>query len=650
MTLRWEEFLDKVYGCWIGKCVSGTIGAPYEGYKGIMNVQYTPKMIEDMLPNDDLDLQILWLDVIEKKGPNFTSADLAEAFYNQCDYSPGEYATFRKNYELGIMPPLSGKFNNNYYIEGMGCPIRSEIWACMAPGDPSLAAQLAAMDGCLDHYGESIIAEQYLAALESMAFTDKWSLKDLIVKALEYIDENSKVYELVNKVIDWCEQSSDWRYIYGRIMRDFGHPDCTNMFQNIGITIMALLLGNGHLINTTMLALNCGFDTDCTCATVGSVIGIIEGGKKMMKDYSLSEQTYKLGVRSERRSDKVYDLAEDTAYAALFFADRNKKVDIKGYPEDKIPVIEGKIAFPIDFRVEYNDGIPAIAPGESKNITVHLDTNAKIKVSGLIKFTAPEGFTVKPQEKKFKIGLFNTGIDITVSVAKDIPILMNKNIITATITLDNEDVFKESFGLAGATLWKVYGPFWENTTYVAPPKANESYYDGLGGCTTKDESFTKIRQFHVNMKADWEKEYLEEYLLGNGRLPEEAEHNPAYQGFPVYLYEDRFSFSNLFNFSGPCVVYMVRDIYAPEDMKICMQVGHSDIFRVWKDGELLAYSDKTENWTPENIHKHYIPLKSGMNRFVLKLVRTNGASTFSIMFTKDGACTKMITDLGSGKV
>ena len=114
--LSWDVFLDKVYGCWLGKCISGTIGAPYEGFKGDLKVEYSPKLIENMLPNDDLDLQILWLEVLEEKGAAFTSADLAKAFYEKCPYAPGEYATFKKNYELGLLPPLTGKFNNNYYI------------------------------------------------------------------------------------------------------------------------------------------------------------------------------------------------------------------------------------------------------------------------------------------------------------------------------------------------------------------------------------------------------------------------------------------------------------------------------------------------------------------------------------------------------
>ena len=90
MNISWNEFCDKVYGCFMGKCIAGTIGAPYEGYKGIMDVEYTPELFgqaqtqSETIPNDDLDLQVLWLEVIEKTGANFTSDDLAKAFYEKC--------------------------------------------------------------------------------------------------------------------------------------------------------------------------------------------------------------------------------------------------------------------------------------------------------------------------------------------------------------------------------------------------------------------------------------------------------------------------------------------------------------------------------------------------------------------------------------
>ena len=93
------------------------------------------------MPNDDLDLQVLWLDAVKQYGEDFTSYDLQKVFCENCDYSPGEYAIMRKNYEKGIYPPESGRFCNDFYIQGMGCPIRSEIWACLYPAQPAKAAE-----------------------------------------------------------------------------------------------------------------------------------------------------------------------------------------------------------------------------------------------------------------------------------------------------------------------------------------------------------------------------------------------------------------------------------------------------------------------------------------------------------------------------
>ena len=61
------------------------------------------------------------------------------------------------------------------------------------------------------------------------------------------------------------------------------------MFENIGITLTALLMGDGDMERTTMIALNSGFDTDCTCGIAGAVLGIIRGAEKLRKDYGMEE-------------------------------------------------------------------------------------------------------------------------------------------------------------------------------------------------------------------------------------------------------------------------------------------------------------------------------------------------------------------------
>ena len=278
--LSYERYLDKIYGCFLGKTVIGTLGAPYEGIKMPLELPFKPEMINTMLPNDDLDLQVLWLDVAEKYGPDFTSDQLLERFVTHCDYSPGEYAIMRKNWLRGIRPPASGSFCNDFYTEGMGCPIRSEIWACLAPLDPARAADFASRDGCLDHWGESVYAERFLAALESAAFgVDEHTcdLHALIRTGLEAVPQDCRFRELVEDTLALCGKYDDVKLILRKLLFKYGHPDCTNMLQNMGITLTALLKGNLDEIKTGMDALNCGFDTDCTCATAGAIIGLVRG-------------------------------------------------------------------------------------------------------------------------------------------------------------------------------------------------------------------------------------------------------------------------------------------------------------------------------------------------------------------------------------
>ncbi len=643
VKMEWERFLDKVYGCWIGKCVSGTIGAPYEGYKGTLQVAYDPKLIENMLPNDDLDLQVLWLEAVEKKGPDVTSRDLADIFYEKCPYAPGEYATFKKNYALGIAPPLSGKFNNNFYIDGMGCPIRSEIWACLAPGDGKLAAELSSLDGCLDHYGESIIAEQYLAALEALAFTHEGTLRELVEAALAYIDPDTRFAGLIRNILSWCRQSEDPHTVFAKVLRDYGHPDCTNMYQNMGITVIALLLGGEDLLDTTMMALNCGFDTDCTCATVGAVIGILQGGKAIMKKHGFAEQRYILSVNTTRRSDRVWDLAEDTALAALRFARQNSCVSIEHAPA--VPAAAETQA-PLTWSVVYENDCPCLAPDQTGRAVFHIAAEAH-PLQGVVTFTAPDGIIISPERVDFSAAPeAEAMIPITVRTSAALPVLMNKNIIKAEIQTEDKAPISAEFGFAGAQLWRVYGPFWENVTYVAPPAACESYYAGLHG-ETEDERSEVTRQFHLNMKADWDQPYLEAQLLEGQPLPAALAGHPLYQGIVKSICCDRFSFSDLFGFRGPCVAYLVRDLYVPEDMTMCIQIGHSDKFKFWLNGILMAERSGTESWTPENVHRKSIAFKKGLNRIVLKLARTNGCSDFSMMFTVKGSCSDMITCLGS---
>ena len=75
-----KEYLrDRIYACWLGKNIGGTMGTPYEGQRQLMDIHGFASEPGAPLPNDDLDLQLVWLRAVNEQGPDaITSKVLGE--------------------------------------------------------------------------------------------------------------------------------------------------------------------------------------------------------------------------------------------------------------------------------------------------------------------------------------------------------------------------------------------------------------------------------------------------------------------------------------------------------------------------------------------------------------------------------------------
>jgi ADP-ribosylglycohydrolase len=635
--ISYKVYLDKVFGCWLGKSIAGTIGAPFEGRKELFNYQYDPRSIENMLPNDDLDLQVLWLDVIEKKGLSFKTEDLADAFLSKCPYSPGEYQVFKKNYARGIRPPYSGVFNNSYYIDGMGCPIRSEIWACIAPGNPELAAHYSKMDGIMDHGNESVYAEMFLAAMEAAAFFED-DLDKLIDIGLTQIPTDSRTSKLIRDVRKWSKNHADWRFTRELIINNYGHPDCTNMYQNIGITLLALMYCDMEFIDTTMTALNCGYDTDCTCATAGALLGIIYGSEKLIKTYGFKDTTYKLEVDVKRHSNLLFHLAEDTCRVGLTAVEEKINCETLIYDAPKfvpLPAITQDDA--MEITVEYTD-IPAVGLGESTQIKIRYKNKMGRSLLAKVDFTLPKGWIIESQQQEFTLDINEVKtLNYLVSVPSDLDMLYDRNIIQLTMTENAEKLSEYALGIAGAAVWKMYGPFWDNRVNIPHINYWERYGTYIHG-KDENEKLDLRRSYHLNAVADIDKEYLNEPEL----TPQKKDDfiPPSVKGKIVNTYTDRFSVNELTGLEGPCIIYLERLLYSPEERNVGIQVGNSDPYKLWINGELLSWENGSDWCTNENRHFHDIKFKKGLNRIVVKLSRKSQKAVFSLIFSRGGATMK----------
>lgn len=280
--LNITEYRNKVSGCWFGKNIGGTLGAPVEGKREINDFEFYQQNLNGApVPNDDLDLQLIWLIAAEIKGIYQLSPRILGDFWmGNISCPSGEYAICRANIANGLYPPLSGSSHNDALKYSNGAWIRSEIWACIFPGCPDEAIKFAWMDACADHVGEGIYAEMFTVALESAAFVEK-NIRVLIDIALSKIPDDCRVSRSVKLVIDCYEQGKDWEFARQKVVEDSTDLGWFQAPGNLGFMTIGLLYGEGDFGKTICRAVNCGDDSDCTAATAGAIMGIIGGEDKI---------------------------------------------------------------------------------------------------------------------------------------------------------------------------------------------------------------------------------------------------------------------------------------------------------------------------------------------------------------------------------
>ncbi len=306
VSINHAVYSDKVYACWMGKNVGGTMGTPFENKAGPLAVTgyTTPK--GEPLPNDDLDLQLVWLRAMEEVGPTgLTSNHLAWYWMRYIYPDWNEYGISKNNLKMGFLPPMSGELNNKAWRNSNGAWIRSEIWACLAPGCPDVAVKYAVMDACVDHgLAEGTVAEIFTAALESVAFVET-DIRAAIERALSYVPADSRVATTVRLVMEKYDGGASWLEARQAVV-DFNAD--WGAFQapgNLGFVVLGLLYGEGDFLQSLLYAINCGDDTDCTAATVGAFLGILNGTAGIPKDLAEYIGDRILTMSIDRSSDWV---------------------------------------------------------------------------------------------------------------------------------------------------------------------------------------------------------------------------------------------------------------------------------------------------------------------------------------------------------
>ncbi|MEE0064295.1 MAG: PfkB family carbohydrate kinase [Acutalibacteraceae bacterium] len=185
---------DKIAGAWYGRICGCFLGKPIEGVRNpelgillretgnypmhryIKRSELSDELlgrvgswlgknmyadISECAPaDDDTNYTVLYQELIEKYGRDFTSKNVADIWLDRQPknaYCTAERAAFC-NFVKGFDPPTSAEYKNPYR-EWIGAQIRGDYFGYINPGDPVTAADMAYRDACVSHTKNGIYCE-----------------------------------------------------------------------------------------------------------------------------------------------------------------------------------------------------------------------------------------------------------------------------------------------------------------------------------------------------------------------------------------------------------------------------------------------------------------------------------------------------------
>ena len=345
-SLSTDEYYEKVHGAWLGAAVAGALGMSVEGMHKDDLKPYLTELgqwpLTDYIkrlpphrdpdrkqwftaedwgpagfgPDDDTLYQVANLLLLEEKGPEITSQDIADKWLASFSVFEAQNCgravrVAERRLKEGIMPPESGQHEMG---EFMGGQMKGEFWGYVLPGNPEAAAEYGRIDAEVAFHTDGIYGEMFMAALTAEAFFESDPTK-LLEAGLAVIPEDCDYARCIRDVMMWHEQwPDDWEKAHEQIDAKWAPEGAKNrrVFPNNAVNALALLYGGGDFEKTISIAVMAGWDTDTNAGDVGPVMGVILGPGAIAEKWTAPiENTIRTDVKGAEEW-KVDELARRT--------------------------------------------------------------------------------------------------------------------------------------------------------------------------------------------------------------------------------------------------------------------------------------------------------------------------------------------------
>ncbi|GLI08164.1 hypothetical protein YDYSG_41940 [Paenibacillus tyrfis] len=333
-----EQWKDKFYGAWLGRSVGCALGKPLEigpflygtdSHPGWANVKlwfegadawpirdYTPgqsraqeryglalapygkeselERIRYMETDDDIRYTVLGLLLLEEKGKEWDSWDVGGLWLKHLPFHKVFTAEARSYVNFTVLNSQMGwqretdsdaqkewvRMHLNPYREWIGAQIRVDGLAYGAAGHPELAAEFAWRDASFSHVKNGIYGAMFVAAMIAAAFVES-DPERIVEIGLSEIPQHCRLASDIRQAVAIAREAKDQVELVDRIWEAFKHYHPVHTNNNAALCAAALVFGRGDFETAVTTAVLGGWDTDCNGATVGSIMGAIDGAKRL---------------------------------------------------------------------------------------------------------------------------------------------------------------------------------------------------------------------------------------------------------------------------------------------------------------------------------------------------------------------------------
>lgn len=350
-------WLGRISGCQLGKAVEllsmrrGLHGlTEYLERAGALPLRDYVPLLEDTLvaavgsrscrgaitrsePDDDINYTVLALVVLEERGLDLSTADVARAWLRLL---PGgatftaeraAYRTLLERAEVGFCFGLPPGFDlaecaDHEWCEWIGAQIRADLYGWVCPGRPALAAELARRDAALSHRGEGVHGAAFVAALGA-AIPISRSLDAALDAAREEVPRGSRVAE----AIAFARSLVGRRDAVDRLHERYAGLSPVHTVNNLALVVWGLLAGADDYSAAVGDTVAAGWDTDCNGATVGGLWGLT--GRPIPEHWTAPWQGRVAVSLAGMAELCVDDLVARTVAVAMRLAERAEAPDFR---------------------------------------------------------------------------------------------------------------------------------------------------------------------------------------------------------------------------------------------------------------------------------------------------------------------------------